>query len=80
MHTYQGETQILSRNITDDINRERKTSTDGCSTVRSAISGWVDGIDWIVSGWGEVQGVFLTGTPTKKLKYGKPRLGESTLT
>ena len=23
---------------------------------------------------------FLTGTPLKKLKYGKPRLGESTLT
>ena len=27
-----------------------------------------------------VQGVFLTGTPPKKLKYGKPRLGVSTLT
>ena len=27
-----------------------------------------------------IQGVFLTGTPTKKLKCGKPRLGESTLT
>ena len=23
---------------------------------------------------------FFTGTPPKKLKYGKPRLGESTLT
>ena len=27
-----------------------------------------------------VQGVFFTGTPPKKLNYGKPRLGESTLT
>ena len=27
-----------------------------------------------------VQGDFLTGTPPKKLNYGKPRLGESTLT
>ena len=26
-----------------------------------------------------IQGVFFTGTPPKKLKYGKPRLGESTL-
>ena len=26
-----------------------------------------------------IQGVFLTGTPPKKLKYVKPRLGESTL-
>ena len=48
--------------------------------MRSAISGWVDGIDWIVSGWGEVQGVFFNWYPPKKLKYGKPRLGESTLT
>ena len=27
-----------------------------------------------------IQGVFFTGKPPKKLKYGKPRLGESTLT
>ena len=27
-----------------------------------------------------VQGVFLNWYPPKKLKYGKPRLGESTLT
>ena len=27
-----------------------------------------------------IQGVFFTGYPPKKLKYGKPRLGESTLT
>ena len=27
-----------------------------------------------------VQGVFLNWHPPKKLKYGKPRLGESTLT
>ena len=27
-----------------------------------------------------IQGVFLTGTPPKKLKYGKPSLGVSTVT
>ena len=27
-----------------------------------------------------VQGVFLNWYPPKKLKYGKPRIGESTLT
>ena len=27
-----------------------------------------------------VQGVFFTGPPVKRLKYGKPRSGESTLT
>ena len=37
-------------------------------------------------GWGGfsfglvfIQDAFFTGTPQKKLKYGKPRLGESTL-
>ena len=42
-------------------------------------------LSWFMLAWRKiettnVQGVFFHWNPQKKLKYGKPRLGESTLT
>ena len=39
-----------------------------------------DNLSWKIHVFEKIQGVFLTGTPPKKLKYVKPRLGESSLT